>query len=811
MKKALLTLTLTFTLALNFTHLGAQNFNMQFRSEVSFPYSCASIWGYSSLDGALMREYALVGTNYGVSIVEVTDPDNPVDLFDVVHQGAASEWREIKTYGHYAYATNEQDNGLLIIDLQYLPDSVKQYQFIYSQGQDLYTGHTLWIDEHGRMFVFGANGSNSPYSGYACFDLTTDPINPAFLGNRPSPYIHDGFVRGDTLWAGEIYDGQLQVINVADPANPVALAQFNTPSNFTHNAWPTHDDHYVFTTDEVDNSYLTSYDVSDLSNVTELDRAQSNPGSGTIIHNVHLLNDQFAVVAYYKDGVVLFDVSHPDNMIECGSYDTDPGESGGNYGGTWGVYPYLPSGTIIASDLSDAGANGGKLTVLTPTYVAACWLSGTVTDSVTGVLLNNVYVEVEGTQNTDNSDLSGVYKTGNGVAGTYTVRFSKFGYLTKEVQNVTLTSGVETTLDAQLVPLILSTFSGQVVDSITNAPIQGAPVFFVSTDGYQYNATSDANGNFSFNGYPGTYDIYAGKWGYHEKGLLSVVVNPNPPPFLFQLIKGYYDDFFFNLGWQSIGGVSNTGKWVRDVPIGTSYYGYDVYNPYNDVSGDLGDECYMTGNLGGTPGNSDVDGDVVTLTSPAFDLTNYNEPYINFYAWWVDGGIFGSPDDTLKFTLSNGNTTVSLMNLTSNASDPSWIFHSFKVSDFITLTNNMKLKLSTVDYQGNANWIEGGLDVFEVVDSVATGISETNMNHDLINAYPNPFSNEETISYHFDQPGSDARMDVYDVLGNKLESLPVKNSSGTFSFGKNLPEGIYFIHFVESNKMLGVIKVVKQF
>ncbi len=55
-----------------------------------------------------------------------------------------------------------------------------------------------------------------------------------------------------------------------------------------------------------------------------------------IIHNVHLYNDQFAVVAYYKDGVVLFDVSHPDNMIECGSYDTDPGESGGDYGGTWG-------------------------------------------------------------------------------------------------------------------------------------------------------------------------------------------------------------------------------------------------------------------------------------------------------------------------------------------------------------------------------------------------------------------------------------------------------------------------------------------
>ncbi len=89
-KERILILTLIFTSS---QFLSAQNFNMQFRSEISFPYSCASIWGYSALDGALMKEYALVGTAPGVSIVDVTDPDNPVDLFDVVHQGAEGEWR----------------------------------------------------------------------------------------------------------------------------------------------------------------------------------------------------------------------------------------------------------------------------------------------------------------------------------------------------------------------------------------------------------------------------------------------------------------------------------------------------------------------------------------------------------------------------------------------------------------------------------------------------------------------------------------------------------------------------------------------
>jgi choice-of-anchor B domain-containing protein len=421
MKKILLLSVLLFSLSASF----AQNFNFTYRGQVTYPYSCASIWGYVDDDGT---EYALVGTYNGVSIVDVSDPENPVVKFSVDHD--QSEWREIKTYGHYAYATNESGGGLLVIDLSGLPNNVQKYTFIYTdtEGNKQKNGHTLFIDENGRLYIFGGSYNGE---GATMFDLTVDPVNPPFVGKYEEHYIHDGFVRGDTLWASEIYDGQVELVNVSDPSDPVPMASFNTPNFFSHNSWPTHDNHYVFTTDEVDDSYLTSYDVSDLTNISELDRVQSNPGSDVIIHNVHLYNDQFAVVAYYKDGVVLFDVSHPDNMIEVGSYDTDPGESGGNYGGTWGVYPYLPSGNIIASDLSDAGSAGGKLTILTPTYVAASWLEGNVTDSSTGAPVSNAYVELVGTFNTDYSDLGGLYKTGNGVAGSFSVEVSKVGYETK--------------------------------------------------------------------------------------------------------------------------------------------------------------------------------------------------------------------------------------------------------------------------------------------------------------------------------------------------------------------------------------------
>lgn len=783
--------------------LRAQNFNFDYRGQILYPYSCASIWGYVDDDET---EYALVGTYDGVSIVDVSDPDNPEVKFNVSH--TASEWREIKTYGHYAYATNESGGGLLVIDLSDLPNSVQTYSFTYTdaQGFTQESGHTLYIDENGRLYIFGGSYS---VGGATMFDLTSDPIHPPYLGKYENHYIHDGFVRGDTLWASEIYNGQLEMVNVSNPALPVPMASVHTTSNFTHNAWPTHDDHYVFTTDEVNDSYLTSYDVSDFSNITALDKVQSNPGSGVIIHNVHLLNDQFAVVAYYKDGVVLFDVSHPDNMIEVGSYDTDPGESGGDYGGTWGVYPYLPSGNIIASDIWDAGTSNGKLTIITPTYVAASWLEGTVTDSITGAPVNNVHAEILSTQNDDYSDLGGGYKTGDGISGTYSVQYSKIGYVTKTI-SVTLTSGVVTTEDVQLVPLTAFSYIGQVLDSATNTPLASASVFFDGGTNGTFTATTDVNGNFSLTSiYEGNYNIFAGKWGHRTKEMANTSLNQSSSPLVIKLKSGYYDDFFFNFSWVPSGGNPGTGKWVRGEPVGTSDAD-GVYNPEEDVTGDFGDQCFVTGNEGGAPGNSDVDNDVVTLTSPVFDLTTYVNPHINFYAWWVDAGPFGNPDDTLKITITNGTATVPLLTMDNTSSQAAWVFHSFKVSDFISLTNNMKLKLSTVDHSGNANWIEAGLDLFEVTDSLATGIASPVSDLGSIALYPNPFNNESLVQYDLGAGSfNEAQIEIFNELGQKVEAYALKTSSGTIKWGQMLGSGMYFVKLTKDGTTIKMIPAVK--
>jgi hypothetical protein len=103
---------------------------------------------------------------FGVSLVDVTNPDVPVVKFNVNH--TPSFWREIKTYGHYAYAYQREGGGLLVIDLSDLPNSVSQSSFIYTdtQGNVQQDGHTVWIDENGRLFIFGGayNGEGATIS-----------------------------------------------------------------------------------------------------------------------------------------------------------------------------------------------------------------------------------------------------------------------------------------------------------------------------------------------------------------------------------------------------------------------------------------------------------------------------------------------------------------------------------------------------------------------------------------------------------------------------------------------------------------------
>ena len=479
----------------------AQNINNVFRSKMTFPgQTLANVWGYA----ANGREYALLGAAKGLIIVDITNPDQPVQIVQI--PGPNNLWKEIKTYKHYAYVVSEGGMGVQIVDLTNLPSPNLPSKFYKGDGviaNQLNTIHALHIDTtKGFLYAWGGGLFNGSAK---ILNLNPDPYNPTYTAKYDLlGYIHDGFVDNDTMYAGHIYAGYFSMVNMNDKANPELLNTQNTPDNFTHNTWLSDDRRTIFTTDERNNSFLASYDVSNPDDIKFLDKIQSNPGSNSIVHNTYYLNG-YAVTSWYKDGYTIVDATRPANLIQVGNYDTYP-EAGGGFDGCWGVYPYLPSGTIIASNIEAAGTADGEVYFTTPTYVRACYLEGLVKDAATGLPIFNAQVNVLNSSILLSADQSGVFRGGQLTPGVFTVEVTMAGYQ-PFITQIQLENGVLTELNVELYPLGNLKVNGQVVRETDQTPVSGAQVWLYG-DYDSYNRTTDAQGNFAFSGInPGVYSI----------------------------------------------------------------------------------------------------------------------------------------------------------------------------------------------------------------------------------------------------------------------------------------------------------------
>src|SRR5690606_38330828 len=68
------------------------------------PQTGSDIWGFTSQTA---REYAILGTSHSTAFIEVTDPSNPVILYE--HPGSVSTWRDMETFQQFAYSVNENN------------------------------------------------------------------------------------------------------------------------------------------------------------------------------------------------------------------------------------------------------------------------------------------------------------------------------------------------------------------------------------------------------------------------------------------------------------------------------------------------------------------------------------------------------------------------------------------------------------------------------------------------------------------------------------------------------------------------------
>jgi Carboxypeptidase regulatory-like domain/Secretion system C-terminal sorting domain/LVIVD repeat len=602
------------------------------------------------------------------------------------------------------------------------------------------------------------------------------------------------------MFSSHIYAGQFAIVNMADKSNPQLLGTQTTPNSFTHNTWISKDRKTIFATDETENSFLSAYDVTDPTDIKFLDKIQSKPGGNSAVHNTHIL-ENYAVTSWYRDGITIVDVTDPTTLVEVANYDTYTLGEGPGFEGCWGVYPFLPSGTILATNISENGT--GKMYILSPTYKRACYLKGLITDVGTGNPILGATIKLTNGSPSANStsEIDGNYKTGQAEAGTFEMTITKVGYF-PSVFTVTLAAGVVTIQNAALVPSVSFVISGNAVKVSDGTAVANAKVFLTSDD-INYEGEADANGIFTISGvFPGIYDVIVGKWGY-KYGVLNNQNLSSAQNFTVELAKGYRDDFVFDYGWAA-SGTSVTGVWERGEPIGVNP-GIQVA-PETDINGDYGNLCYVTGNSTNEVGADDVNLGTSILTSPVMDLSAYNDPTLLASIWCFNLNQNQESFDSIKVYITNGLTEVLVFK--SSGVNSNWQIVNKKFKNLIALTNNMQVKIVCKNGDNGAifDTYEAAFDFFRITDTNITGANDLE-NEVSIKAMPNPFGNQTQIAYEL--PESGFSLNIYDLSGKMLESSQLEGNAGITSVGNNLPKGIYFVRLEKNGLTAKTIKIVK--
>ncbi|MCO4793226.1 MAG: choice-of-anchor B family protein [Bacteriovoracaceae bacterium] len=304
----------------------------QFKRNRNIEYN--DIWGYEAPDG---KEYALLGVQDGTSIVDVSDPSNLREIKFI--SSNRSTWKDIKTYGHYAYVVNESGGGMQILDLSKLPGDVT----VAATYTGFKTSHNIFIDE-GRKLLFAEGNHSEPVRIFS-IENPLAPVKLSSLGVE----CHDIFARDGLLYVSEGGHGTIGIFNYDDPSNPTLVSRFQIRrSGYVHNAWLTQDSRYLMTTEENTGKTMKMFDLADLSNVRQVGEVLA---PGKLAHNTHIKGN-FAYVAHYGSGLRIYDVSNPAGMNEVAYWQKSTSSRRG-FVSVWGAYPFFKSGKILISDIED--------------------------------------------------------------------------------------------------------------------------------------------------------------------------------------------------------------------------------------------------------------------------------------------------------------------------------------------------------------------------------------------------------------------------------------------------------------------------
>jgi len=305
------------------------------------------VWG----DG----NFAYIGTIDSpasvVRIVDLANPASPVLAATFVPSVTAARLQDVKTHNGYGYFASDAGGGVFIVDLSnpYTPIEVARiHQGNFGSSFAHNTVHNVALDGS-YLYTVSSRGP-----AIYVYDIS-DPTDPQYVRTMATPSgqaVHDITVKNGRLYTSVIFGaGTTDIFDVSNVAVAAPLLGSFNSGLATHSNWPTEDGNFLVVARETGGGDIRIFDVSDPTDVVQVS-SLTMPELGIDAFTPHnaIVRGNYLYVSWYQAGMQLFDISDPANPQHIGQYDTYPGAVSG-FAGNWGVYPFLGTSLILASDI----------------------------------------------------------------------------------------------------------------------------------------------------------------------------------------------------------------------------------------------------------------------------------------------------------------------------------------------------------------------------------------------------------------------------------------------------------------------------